>query len=319
MAQVHFENVTCTLGDGESVLDGLLRSGAQIPHSCKSGVCGSCLLRAVEGEVPPRAQAGLKDSWRVQGYFLACVCHPSSDLRTASGAGARVPASIAGLRLLSQDVMEVRLKPSEPFEFRAGQYVTLFREDGVARSYSVASLPEESEIALHVRHIPNGKMSTWLHSSASTGDPVGLAGPSGECFYVPGREDQPLLLAGAGTGLAPLYGIVQDALAKSHRGPIHLFHGAVRAAGLYLVEELKRLAHSHPQFTYTPTVLETEGSENAEVGSLDQVVVRHYPKLGGFRSFLCGDPGLVQKLKKTVFLNGAASRDIFVDAFLPSA
>src|ERR1019366_6954129 len=123
-------------------------------------------------------------------------------------------------------------------EYRAGQFVSLFREDGLARSYSLASLPGEGALELHVRKIPGGAMSGWLYSQAlhsqalhsqsldraqpgaQSGVPVWIQGPSGNCFYVPGKADEPLLLAGAGTGLAPLYGIARDALQQGHSGPI---------------------------------------------------------------------------------------------------
>src|SRR5579862_3119821 len=217
MATVRYEGSSCELQESESVLDGLLRHGVTVSHACKAGSCGSCMLRAVEGEVPARAQAGLKDSWKASGYFLACMCRPEGDLTAAAvGSDARIAATITALDLLSADVLRVRLACGAPFDFRAGQYIALVRDNGLARSYSIASLPgaslpEAGEIELHVRRIPNGRMSEWLYQEARVGAQVHLQGPSGECFYVPGREDQPMLLIGTGTGLAPLYGIVRDA------------------------------------------------------------------------------------------------------------
>jgi hypothetical protein len=70
---------------------------------------------------------------------------------------------------------------------------------------------------------------------------------------------------------------------------------------------------------YTPTVLNGEAADGCEVGSIDQVVLRRFPKLTGWRGFLCGDPTLVQSLKKKLFLCGMASCDIHADAFVPSA
>ncbi|MEP7366064.1 MAG: 2Fe-2S iron-sulfur cluster-binding protein [Acidobacteriota bacterium] len=317
MARVSFDNSTYALKDGESVLDGLLRHGQRIPHSCKAGSCGSCVMRAVDGEVPAKAQAGLKDSWRERGYFLACVCKPEKDLRaTAIDADAQVAARITALDRLSGDVLRVRIACEAAFEFRAGQYVTLLREDGLARSYSIASLPDEGELELHVRRLPNGQMSGWLHDSARVGDSLKVLGPMGECFYVPGRDEQPLLLIGTGTGLAPLYGILRDAIQQGHRGAVHLFHGAVRRSGLYLTDQLRELARQHPQVEYTPTVLVDEDSGGLCVGPVDDVVLARFPKLNGWRGFVCGDPDLVRKLKKKVFLAGMASRDIYSDAFL---
>jgi NAD(P)H-flavin reductase len=146
-----------------------------------------------------------------------------------------------------------------------------------------------------------------------------VLGPQGECFYVEGRPEQSLLLAGAGTGLAPLLGVVRDALRQEHRGPIHLFHGALQQRGLYLVEELKELARRHSQFNYTAVVLEGTAAEALEVGSLDGIVLSRFPDLTGWRGFVCGDPNFVRDLKQKFFLAEMASRDIYADAFIPAA
>ena len=261
----------------------------------------------------------MKDSWKARGYFFSCVCVPDSHLEVASAdADVRMEAAVTSLKPLSGDVIQACLASSQAIEFRAGQYVTLLR-NGIARSYSIASLPESGELELHIRKIPNGQMSGWFHEAAKVGDALTLVGPSGECFYTPGREDQPLLLAGTGTGLAPLYGIVRDALRQGHRGPIHLFHGALNPAGLYLVDELRDLAQRHGNLEYTPAVLRGEPADGLTVGAIDAVILGRIPKLSGWRGFVCGDPGLVQMLKKKLFLAGMASRDIYADAFLPAA
>jgi NAD(P)H-flavin reductase len=220
---------------------------------------------------------------------------------------------------LSADVIHVSLATDTPLEFRAGQYVTVLRSDGLARSYSIASLPQEGILDLHVRQIANGRMSGWFHTEAREGERVTVLGPSGECFYVAGRSAQPLLLAGTGTGLAPLYGILRDALAQGHSGPIHLFHGAHRLENLYLVDELRQLARMHEQFTYTAAVVDGEGASDMAVGRLDRVIDERFPDLTGWRGFVCGNPGFVQNQKKQLFLAGMASRDIYADAFIAAA
>ena len=232
-------------------------------------------------------------------------------------------ATIVALADLSPSVKQVRLRPERSLDFRAGQYVTLVRQDGLARSYSIASLPEDGAIELHVRLVPSGKMSGWLHHEARPGDQLTMLGPSGECFYVPGKEDQPLLLAGTGTGLAPLWGVLRDALRCGHRAPIHVFHGAVDQRGLYLCDEIRELARLHGHVSYTPVVLNAEGSPDAAagtaIGAIDRVILERFPQLAEWRAYVAGDPEIVRSLKMKLFLAGAGSRDIFADAFLHSA
>lgn len=313
MPVVRYGDLVTEVAEGESVLDALLRAGAPVRHSCRAGSCGSCMLRVIDGEATPTSQRGLKDAWQAQGYFLPCACLPVGDLIvTDIGADALVSARITAVDPLTDEVVRVRLACDAPLDYRPGQYISLIREDGLARSYSLASLPGDAELELHVRCLPGGRMSEWLQRQARPGQAVRVQGPLGDCFYVAGQPDQPLVLAATGTGLAPLYGIVRDAVRLAHAGPIHVFHGAVRAEGLYLQDELRALAAMHANVSYVPTWLERDGP-------LDDVVLGRMAPLTGVRAYLCGDPALVQRLRRKLFLGGVAMRDIHADAFLPAA
>lgn len=321
MARIQFEGSAFECGERESVLDCLERHGAGVPSSCRSGVCQSCLLRAVGGAVPANAQKGLKPALQQQGYFLSCMCYPESDLDVvrADGVSQRVPARIAAIERLNDTILNVRMTPEAPFSYRSGQFANFVR-DGVVRSYSIASLPLDDHLEFHVAVMPGGRMSGWLANEAAHGDVIELAGPLGDCFYVDGDPEQPLLLAGTGTGLAPLYGVLRDALAQGHTGPIHLFHGSLYRKGLYLVDALRAIADAHPNVTYTPCVLNDDGTAvDVTVGAIDALVLDHQPSYKNWGVYLCGHPDMVRLLQRKIFLKGAALKDIHADAFLPSA
>lgn len=307
------------LREGETVLEGLLRAGVQVPNGCRAGACRACLVRATAGAPPAASQIGLRPKHKAEGYFLACSAKPAEDLAISLEAAAalEVPARVSAVELLGRDVARVMVVPEAPFPYRAGQFVTLSREDGLARSYSIASLPEAGDaLELHVRRLPDGRMSPWLCDPSNVGARVRLRGPEGECVYEPGAPEQPIVLAGTGTGLAPLVGILQDALRAGHRGRIALLHGARDAGGLYLVQELRALAERHANVTYLRCVLGGDAPYGALTGALDRVLLERFPSLAGHRVFLCGDAALVQALKRKVFLAGAALGDIRADPFI---
>ena len=301
---------------GESLLEALLKAGVPLPHSCRAGACQSCLVKVTAGVPPTGSQVGLRPALAQQGFVLGCLARPEHDLEisTDAAAAASIRGTIVGVTPLSRDVVLVSISPSEPLSYRAGQFLTVLRDDGLARSYSIASLPGSPYLDFHVRVLPGGQMSQWF-ASAPVGCDVALRGPNGECFYDPAAVDMPLVLAGTGTGLAPLWAVLHDALRHGHRGPIDLLHGARDPEGLYLVDALEAVAGTHPNVSYSPCVL-TGSVERTTVGALDDVVFGRYSNLAGHQVFLCGDPTLVQKMKRRAFLAGARLADIHADAFV---
>ena len=319
---LHFEGKDLRLEDGESVLDCLLRHGEQVSSLCRSGACQSCLLRATAGPIPPIAQLGLKDAWKQQGFLLSCVCRPQADLALERCDAAMSYATVVNsVTQLAPSVVGVRLARPVDFEFNPGQFVQLSRPgDGLMRPYSIASLPSEDELELHVALLANGQMSGWLREAQGQG--VSLRGPFGECSYQHGEPDRPLVLAGTGTGLAPLIGVLRTAALHGHRGEISLFHGSPRLSGIYLRGELEALVESLPGLRLFGSLLSgskeelgAQGRWQFEISPLEQVVFSRYPKFDVHRLFVCGDPSLVKTLRKRAYLAGASLSRIHSDAF----
>jgi NAD(P)H-flavin reductase/ferredoxin len=307
--------------EGETVLDALLRSGIAHPYSCRSGACHSCLVRAKSGTAPEAAQGGLSAPMRARGFFLACVAPCASDLviESASDTDLQVTARVDVLERLAGDVLRLRLVPQGEFECRAGQFVGLVRADGLTRSYSVASLPDvDGYLELHVKILPGGQMSRHLASEVSPGDSMRIRASGGECFYVAGKPDQPLVLAGTGTGLAPLLGVLRDALRCGHRGEILLLHGALDQAGLYARAELDAIARATGNVSVLYSALRP-GVEAIDSTPLDRMLFERKPDLSGHRVFICGAPEFVQSVRRQAFLKGASLREIHADAFVTRA
>lgn len=328
MTTVKFHHQTFGLVPGESVLDCLLRNGQPVQHSCKSGLCQSCLVQAVDCTPPPRSQQGLKPALQASGHALACQWQPEEDVAVALPDSRTLSAEgrIKDMQLLNPVVMKLLVTATDPVSMkdcRPGQYVNLLNDAGIMRSYSVANdYQRQGHLEFHIAATAAGEFSNWLFKQAKAGDALQICGPAGACLYVPeGDQQYPLLLAGVGTGLAPLYGIVNDALAQGHRGPVTLIHGSTRAANLYYRRELATLTQQYPNFTYLPVVLQAADDEQCQQGDAGQLTLQALARHAAAetRVYLCGDPAFVQNLRKQVFLKGVRSANINCDPFVERA
>lgn len=324
MTHIIYEDKRIELNEGQTVLSALLDEGYEIPNSCRAGVCQSCLMQVTEGEVPPNAQTGLKDTIKAQGYFLACSCQPESPLHIVASKdnALHFDARVIEHKFLNEYVLRLRLKTEQQFDYHAGQFTTLWMNNKVTRSYSLASVSKlDNFLELHIRRIPNGVMSNWLCDEINVADSLQIQAATGECFYVPGSPEQKILLAGTGTGLAPLIGIVRDALSQNHSGEIHLIHGAVQMEELYLNKTLQDMAEQHEQFHYHINLLQAEDSASTNKAvTLDQQLLDIAgSELAESKIYLCGDAPLVNNLKRKMFLGGASMKNIYTDPFVIAA
>ncbi|MGF1572076.1 MAG: FAD-binding oxidoreductase [Sumerlaeia bacterium] len=321
MPTVKYHDNLISVNEEESILSALLREGHSIPHSCKSGVCQTCMMQVQSGLIPLKATEGMGLHLIEQRYFLPCVCKPTENLAVCDvGAGLQAVAVVRELAYLSDSVLRIRLLPTTDFAFRPGQFVSVIRADGVSRSYSIASLPDDGFIELHVRILENGVMSQWMATELCVGDSLKLKGAFGNCFYSPIEPSAPIVLAATGTGLAPILGVMRDALANHHSGEIILIHGACNAGGLYLNQYLQALGKAHQNLSIRQLISEAESTgSGVSTGSIKAHTLEVCRNLHAHRVYLCGNPNFVQETSFELFIEGLSPTHIFSDAFLPSA
>ncbi|WP_439133416.1 2Fe-2S iron-sulfur cluster-binding protein [Pseudomaricurvus sp.] len=325
---VDFQNQLVELQEGESVLEALLRYGHKVPNSCRAGLCQSCLLKGDESflsqsdSVRSEAQQGLSAQQIQDHHFLSCCCFPEAS--TEQSLRVELPdhnadwiAEVTGHRMLSPLVLEVRLKVEGSWS--PGQHVLLWMDDQSSRSYSIASHPvRDGVIVLHIRRHDQGLVSAWCHDVLRVGDRVRLSPPVGHCVYDAECLDKPLLLVATGTGLAPVLGILEEALARQHEERIDLFVGGREAAELYLCDKL--LALDKKCSLLNVHIIHPDGGQSDEASSYNYPELIHairssQPSLRGTKVFLCGARSAIKPLEKLCFFAGASRNDIISEEF----
>jgi ferredoxin-NADP reductase len=131
----------------------------------------------------------------------------------------------------------------------AGQHVDvrLTADDGyqVERSYSIASAPEESRVALTVERLDDGEVSPYLVGELRVGDRLELRGPIGGYFvWRAGADERPVLLIAGGSGVVPLMAMLRHRAAAGSKTPVRLLYSSRTLADVIYRDELERLSSS---------------------------------------------------------------------------
>lgn len=63
----------------QNILEAANDQGAELPYSCKAGVCSTCKCKVVEGDVEMDVSIGLEDYEVKEGFILSCQSFPITD------------------------------------------------------------------------------------------------------------------------------------------------------------------------------------------------------------------------------------------------
>ncbi|MHA6163726.1 iron-sulfur-binding ferredoxin reductase [Pseudomonas sichuanensis] len=287
---------------GSNLLDVLNDAGCAVPYSCRAGSCHACLVRCLDGLPVDAKPEALNTDKRDEGWRLACQCTVAGDLRVAVFDPQRdgLPARVSALDWFG-DVLRLRLLPERPLRYQAGQHQVLWCGD-VARPYSLASLPgEEPFLEFHLDCRRSGAFCDRARQ-LQVGDELRLGElRGGALHYDPDWQERPLWLLAAGTGLAPLWGILREALRQGHRGEIKVLHVAHTAEGHYLAQSLQ--------------ALDGVTVELLLAAQLDEALAGLKLMSRQTMALVCGAPASVERFARRLFIAGVPRNQVFADVF----
>ena len=310
---------------GETVLDAALRHSIGLPYGCRSGNCGTCVGKLLEGRVSyPSGQTGALEG-TAEGSCLLCQAVPESDLSievrevesTQEIEVRMLPCRVEAIDHLCHDVIRVSLKlPEEQrLQFLAGQYLDFILSDGRRRAFSIANAPHDDElIELHIRHVPGGEFTDYAFAKMKAKSILRIQAPLGS-FVLREESARPIIMIGGGTGFAPLKGMIEHAFHAGIERPIHLYWGVRSKRDLYLKELPERWVAEHADFRYTPVLSEPDEDWEGRAGWVHEAVVADYPDLSGYDVYMSGPPVMIEAAATALAERGLTREHLYSDAF----
>ncbi|HJV51339.1 MAG TPA: phenol 2-monooxygenase domain-containing protein [Noviherbaspirillum sp.] len=328
---------TIDVEDGQTILDASLRAGIYLPHACCHGLCATCKIEVVDGEIDhgEASNFALMDYEREEGKTLACCATLQSDVVIEAEIEVDPDAqnlpvkdftgTVSRIENLTPTIkgIWIRLDDEDGLAFQAGQYINLqIPGESMSRAFSLANAPSQSgEVELNIRLVPGGKATTWIHESLREGDQLTLSGPYGR-FFVRKSANVPSIFLAGGSGLSSPRSMILDLLEEGSAQPITLVYGARTRDELYYHDEFVALAEKHPNFSYVPA-LSNEPQDSGWTGFrgfVHDAAKQHFDNdFRGHKAYLCGPPVMIDACITTLMQGRLFERDIYTEKFFSAA
>jgi len=218
-------------------------------------------------------------------------------------------------------------KPSDIRTYKPGQFLTFLLNvngENLRRSYSLSSSPDtDTDLAVTVKTVLNGKASNYLCSSVKVGDFLDVQAPAGVFTLEKAQTDQ-LILVGAGSGITPLMGILKTALASKRFSRVVLVFGNRDEEHIIFYKELEALASYHDTLFEVHHVLSQPKNVamHAHEGRITQSgLIKLLENVDGLDVkkadvFTCGPEGMMQEVFKAAEILGINSERVHKESFV---
>ena len=328
---------TIEIEEGQTILDAALRAGIYLPHACCHGLCATCKVQVVDGEVDHGVAStfALMDFERDENKCLACCAIPQSDVVIEAEIDEDVDAKnlpvrdyegvVSRIESLTPTIkgIWIKLDATDGIDFQAGHYVDLHLPDGIGgRAFSLANPPSSgNEVELNIRIVPGGQATGYVHERMAVGERVNISGPYGR-FFVKKSAHVPMIFMAGGSGLSSPRSMILDLLEEGCTLPITLIYGQRIKAELYYHEEFLALAQRYANFTYVPALsAEPEDSDwQGFRGFVHDAAIEHFSNdFRGNKAYICGPPLMVEACIGSLMKGRLFERDIYTEKFISAA
>lgn len=224
----------------------------------------------------------------------------------------RFKANLAGNNWL------VRLGFDEETSFVPGQYTSLkVTDEGMRRSYSVASLPGEKTIDILVDVTPMGVGSKYI-LGLKVGDPVEVLGFLGRFTIEPNVlfEAKQMLFIATGTGIAPFKPMIEDLLYKKrYPGEVRLIWGMRHEEDLYWLKEMDNINRDFDNFKFDIVLSQPTKDWPGFKGHVGVLVDQLKQDWGKTSAYLCGSPDMIVETENQLKASGVSDENIHYEKY----
>lgn len=224
--------------------------------------------------------------------------------------------------IIADGIHQIHFSKPDDFIFEAGHFLLMDvplldnPDDIQPRAYSIASAPNDPEIVLAIKLVPDGRASAWVKKQLSPGMDVRIQGPFGKFTLDTATEKEYVMMCTA-TGIAPFRSQLRTVLPAGDTRKIDLFFGLLSSSELFWEEELKSIAEQYPNFSYHLCASQPEEGWDGFKGYVQELAESVITDFSNKQVYLCGSPLMTKAVKEHAIEKwNVPKEDVHMEGFI---
>lgn len=227
------------------------------------------------------------------------------------------PLTVKELIRLTDDSIQlsfdVNSAPNDTFTYVPGQYVSIavsINGKEERRSYSICSGPNEP-LAIAIKRVENGVVSTWANSTVAVGDTIYVAPPQGNFTW---EKSKGFVVAfAAGSGITPMLSIAKHL--EQNVGEMRLYYGNKTRSSTMFLNELARLKNTKTNFAFSQESIDGAVRGRWSKDAVSTLIKENLTLLKADAFYVCGPEQLIKDVTDLLTLFGVAKSKIHFELF----
>ena len=225
------------------------------------------------------------------------------------------PLKIRKINQLTDDACELIFDVPEnlisEFKFTAGQYITIccsIDDEDTRRAYSLCSDPNSGEIAVGVKRVEGGKMSSFLTQDVTVGDVLNVMPPNGSFCL---EDEKNIIGICAGSGITPILSMI-----KSTSSKFTLVYGNKTQSSSMFHQQLNNM-NITTHYTYSREKVEGCFNSRIDKNLLSELSENElFLKADGY--YICGPGEMIDVVEEFLLERGVDKNKIKFERFIAS-
>ena len=315
----------------KNIIQGSLEKNIKLPFSCRSGICGTCKAKIINGSVNKNNKINhvLTPLEKKNNIILACQAEPVSDeleLEILSPVSEQVNqnkpkeviSEILTVKSISSEVQEIRISVSKRFliNFNLLSYMEIIIPgiDLKEKYYIIASEKHNGLITILIYRSNNKKINNYLLKTLKTGNIITIKGPYVE-NNITKISKSPILFLAKDMYIIKTITMIKNLLASNFVPQIMLICLYLNKETIFMMDEMHKLQFLYNNFSYKIILSQSDQSQVNRFlyGNISNNLNKIFPDLSNHFIYLGGDDVFIKQTKLKVSELGGKKENIYIN------